>query len=180
MLVLVRAMAAIFAAAGLVIAATSAASAGDPSRFFGKYQGEVVTSVSAKSSEVGTKRQSTVEIKPSPDNGFLVYWTTEFLERPAGPDQIRASSIHFLPTTNPDIWRSANTGDPLYGQALIWAQVLNGSLNVYITIIPKEGYPVMAIYRRSLNGADMTLEYEKISDGKRQTVVSGTLKKVKS
>jgi hypothetical protein len=177
---LVRMMAALSAAAIVWVAATSAANAGDPGKFYGTYKGEVTTSVSAKPSEVGTKRESTVEVKAAPDSGFLIYWTTEFLERPAGPDRVRATSMHFLPTTNPDIWRAERTGDPLYGQALIWAQVTNQSLNIYITIVPKEGYPVMTVYRRTLNGEEMALEYERIEDGKRKTVVNGMLRKVKS
>jgi hypothetical protein len=173
----IRVMAAVFAAA-VTIAATSAANAGDPTRFYGKYQGDVTTSMSAKQSEVGTKRKSTVEIKAAPDTGFLVYWTTEFLERPEGPDRTRTTSMHFLPTANADIWRAERTGNPLYGQALIWARVSGQSLNVYITIVTKEGHPVMTVYRRALSGEGLALEFERIEDGKRQTVVSGMLKKV--
>lgn len=176
---LMRAMTAISAALVLCIAA-SAAQAADPAKFFGKFKGEVTTTVSAKQADVGTKRESTVDIKAAPETGFLVYWTTEFLQRAAGPDRVRASSLHLLPTTNPNVWRSERTGDPLYGQALIWAQVLDTSLTIYATIIPKDGHPVMTIYRRTLHGDDLALEYERIEDGKRVTVVAGTLKKEKN
>ena len=53
-------------------------------------------------------------------------------------------------------------------------------MTIYATIVPKEGHPVMTIYRRTLNGDDLALEYERIEDGKRTTVVTGTLKKEKN
>ena len=93
---------------------------------------------------------------------------------------VRPASLHFLPTTNPDIWRSERTGDPLYGQALIWAQVTAQSFTIYTTIIPKDGSPIMTIYRRTLSGDGLALEFERIEDGKRKTHVSGLLKKEKS
>lgn len=168
------------AAAVVWVAAAGAALAADPAKFYGKYVGEVTTSMAPKQSDVGTKRNSSVEIKPAPDTGFLVYWTTEFPERPEGPDRVRTTSLHFLPTTNPNVWRSERTGDPLYGQALIWAQVTAQSFTIYITVIPKDGSPVMTIYRRSLSGEGLALEFERLEDGKRNTLVSGLLKKVKS
>jgi hypothetical protein len=177
---LMRVMAAGCAAAVMWIAATGVAIAGDPARFFGKYRGEVTTSMAPKPSEVGTKRNSSVEVKAAPETGFLVYWTTEFPERPEGPDRVRTTSLHFLPTTNPDIWRSERTGDPLYGQALIWAQVTAQSMTIYTTIIPKDGSPVMTIYRRTLSADGLNLEFERLEDGKRKTLVSGLLKKEKS
>ncbi|MGE0423678.1 MAG: hypothetical protein AB7O88_15520 [Reyranellaceae bacterium] len=176
---LMRRMAAMSAALVLCVAA-GAAYAADPAKFYGKFKGEVTTTASAKPADVGSKRESTVDIKAAPEAGFLVYWSTEFLARPAGPDKVRATSLHFLPTSNPNVWRAARTGDPLYGQALIWAQVLDKSLTIYATIVPKDGRPVMTIYRRTLNGEDLALEYERIEDGKRTTLVSGTLKKEKS
>jgi hypothetical protein len=176
---LMRTMTAVSTALLLCVAA-AAANAADPAKFFGKYKGEVTTTVAAKPADVGSKRESTVDIKAAPETGFLVYWTTEFLARPAGPDKVRATSLHFLPTTNANVWRSERTGDPLYGQALIWAQVLDKSMTIYATIVPKEGHPVMTIYRRTLNGDDLALEYERIEDGKRTTVVTGTLKKEKN
>jgi hypothetical protein len=168
------------AAAVVWVAAAGAALAGDPARFYGKYRGEVTTAMAPKPSDVGTKRNSSVEIKAAPEAGFLVYWTTEFPERPEGPDRVRTTSLHFLPTTNPDIWRSERTGDPLYGQALIWAQVTAQSFTIYTTIIPKDGTPVMTIYRRTLSGDGLALEFERLEDGKRKTHVSGLLKKEKS
>lgn len=177
---LTRMMTAAGAAMVVWIAAVGVALAGDPAKFYGKYRGEVTTSMAPKQSDVGTKRNSTVEVKAAPEAGFLVYWTTEFPERPEGPDRVRTTSLHFLPTTNPDIWRSERTGDPLYGQALIWAQVTDKSLTVYTTIIPKDGQPVMTIYRRSLTGEGLNLEFERLEDGKRKTLASGLLKKEKS
>ena len=168
------------AAAAVWIAAAGTALAGDPAKFYGKFAGEVTTAMAPKPSDVGTKRQSSVEIKAAPEAGFLVYWTTEFPERPEGPDRVRTTSLHFLPTTNPDIWRSERTGDPLYGQALIWAQVTAQSFTIYTTIIPKDGSPIMTIYRRTLSGDGLALEFERIEDGKRKTHVSGLLKKEKS
>jgi hypothetical protein len=176
---LMRAMTAVSAALILCVAA-GAAYAADPAKFYGKYKGEVTTTVAAKPADVGSKRESTVDIKAAPEAGFLVYWSTEFLARPAGPDKVRATSLHFLPTTNPNVWRAARTGDPIHGQALIWAQVLDKAMTIYATIIPKDGHPVMTVYRRTLTGEDLALEYERIEDGKRVTAVSGTLKKEKN
>lgn len=159
------------------VAAAGVALASDPARFYGKYSGEVTTAMAPKQSDVGTKRKSTVEVKAAPDGGFLVYWTTEFTDRPEAPDRVRTTSLHFLPTTNPNVWRSERTGDPLYGQALIWAQVTAQAFTVYVTIIPKDGAPVLTIYRRTLTGDGLNLEFERIEDGKRKTLVSGLLKK---
>jgi hypothetical protein len=173
-------MTAASAAVVMWVATAGMALAGDPAKFYGKFRGEVTTSMAPKPSDVGTKRNSSVEVKAAPEAGFLVYWTTEFPERPDGPDRVRTTSLHFLPTTNPDVWRSERTGDPLYGQALIWAQVTAQSLTVYTTIIPKEGHPVMTIYRRTLSGDGLNLEFQRIEDGKPRTVVSGLLRKEKS
>ncbi len=177
---LTRMMTAAAAAAVVWVAAAGMALAGDPAKFYGKFTGEVTTSVAPKPTDVGTKRNSTVEIKAAPETGFLVFWTTEFPERPEGPDRVRTTSLHFLPTTNPDIWRSERSGDPIHGQALIWAQVTAQSFTVYTTIIPKDGSPIMTIYRRTLSGEGMNLEFERLEDGKRKTLVSGLLKKEKS
>ena len=54
------------------------------------------------------------------------------------------------------------------------------SFTIYTTIIPKQGHPIMTIYRRTLSGDGLNLEFERIEDGKRVTLVSGLLKKEKS
>ncbi len=165
----------------IVVAASSSLAAGnnDPSKFFGTFAGEAKTVFDSKNKRVGEKRTTRVEIRKAAEGRFVVSWTTDFPDRKRIAKRLRTTTMEFTPTGNPAVWRALRTGNPLFGQALIWARVADTSITIYIVGVLKSGVMLTAMYRRVLDGDTMKLEFERTEDGTRRRAVQGSLTRVK-
>lgn len=169
----------------LMIAVVTAASAftadaNDPSKFYGKFAGPAVTEFDSNPAAMGQKRSSEVEVKADTHKGFRLSWSTEISDQPDSEPRVRSTEMHFVPSQQTGVWHAINTGDPLRGQALIFAHIDESTLTVYIVGVEQNGRLMTAIYRRTVNGDDMALEFERSEDGKRERLVRGALKRSKS
>lgn len=168
-------------ALGLLVAimAIGSANADMPTKFFGKFAGEAKTTFDAKNKGVGKERKVAVDIKATQGGRFQVSWTTNVPGNKEIDKRLRTTTFEFTPTGNPAIWRALKTGNPLFGQALIWARLSGQTMTIYIVGMINDGVMVTAMYRRVVKGDTMTLEFERTEDGKRRRAVAGTLKRVK-
>ena len=156
---------------------TTGASAAELKAFYGKFAGEAVIEFDSRNKGVGSKRKSQVEIKAGPEKSFELSWTTSW-KPDANPARVRTARFIFAPTPQPNTYFATTTGNPLLGQALIWARVAGSTLTVYIVGMLDGGVMVSSVYRRTVNGSAMDLEFVRIEDGKRRRAVKGTLKRV--
>ena len=147
-------------------------------QFYGHFKGSAIASQKFPGGAGKLdNRGLDVTIKPWEKGGFSVSWSTVFLRRKAKRPKKRSMTLNFLRTVNPKVWRGARSGDPLVGNALIWARLDGKALVVYIIELKPSGESAMAIYRRTLDKGVMTLEFERRDDGKAVRLVRGQLKR---
>lgn len=148
--------------------------------FYGHYQGSGIAE-SADSLYFGvTMRDLDVVIEPS-SQGFFVTWTTVIRQGgdPNNPDVRRkGTEIEFLKTSNPLLFQSRTSRDPLDGGQLAWARIEKQTLHVYLMAIDEKGVYSVQIYSRTLTGAGMELVFRRITDGQAVREVRARLVKV--
>jgi len=146
--------------------------------FFGSFKGTAIASQKFPSGSGKLDiRDLDVTIKPLEKGGFSVSWSTVFRSRKAKQAKTRSMTWNFQRTVNPKVWRGVRSGDPLVGNALIWARVDGKAMLVYVIELKPSGESAMAIYRRTVINDVMTLEFERRDDGKAVRLVRGHLKR---
>lgn len=135
------------------------------------------------------ERDLTVTIRPWEDRGFTVDWTT-VIHRD-NRDKTTNMSINFYQSPRPGIFASAMRTDA-FGKTVpfnpvaedehpyVWAGLdkNNETLTVSALYITEGGGHEMQIYKRSLHEKGLSLEFERIKDGKRTMQVSSVLETV--
>ncbi len=147
-------------------AETEAAGALDA--FYGSWAGSGLSE-----NEVGYKfkltvRDVDVEIRKIKGGGFSIEWSTVQRKKgdPDNPTEVLKTTIRtFAATDNPLVWREAKSGDPLKGDPLIWARMEETTLILYSFVLEDSGAYEMQVYRRTLDGSGMALEFTRIRDG---------------
>jgi hypothetical protein len=127
-----------------------------------------------------TARDLDVEIAPK-EAGFTVAWTTiSYLERGAGEPEVRrkSSTLDFLPSGRPSVFKAAAAGDPFAGDPLAWARIKGKTLTVYLLNIREDGSYDMQSYARTLTGFAMDLTFSRVRDDEPQRTAKGKLIKV--
>ena len=112
--------------------------------------------------------------------GFTVAWTTVQRQKgdPNNPDVVRkSSSLSFVPSGRPGIWRAANSADPIAGGTLAWARVKGHTLTVNSMAIGDDGGHEMQVYERTLGDLGMTLAFTRLKDGEPVRTAKGRLVK---
>jgi len=154
------------------------------SDFYGTFKGNAESIISGEISE----RELTVVIKPWEDKGFTVEWTT-LIQRANGKKKLTDLSIDFYPSARPDIFASAMRTD-VFGRTVpydpvgeeadpyVWAGLEGKVLTVRALYIVEGGGYELHVYKRSLNEAGLTLEFERISNGDKVTRVSAQLESI--
>jgi hypothetical protein len=127
-----------------------------------------------------TARDLDVRIEPK-GNGFTVAWTT--VTHPGGDigsakTRRKSSSIDFLPSGKPGLFRAARPGDPLVGDAYAWARIKGQTLTVYVLNIDENGAYVIQSYDRTLTGFAMELTFARIRDDEPERTATGKLIKL--
>ena len=127
-----------------------------------------------------TARDLDVRIAPK-GAGFSVAWTT--VTHPGGEASTakvkrKSSTIDFLPSDKPGVFKAARPGDPLAGEAYAWARIKGQTLSVYLLNIDAEGAYVIQSYDRTLTGIAMELTFARIRDDEPERTATGKLVKI--
>ncbi len=166
----------VLAAAGPV-SALGAAQDLSIAAFFGIWKGNALSESELSTYFRLTERDLDVIIRPT-HRGFAITWTTVLRQKgdPANPEIRRKStSLSFVRTERSNVWRAATSGDPLAGYRLAWARVKGPTLTVTSLVIEDDGGFEMQIYRRTLSGLGMALEFVRLDDGETVRTAKGRL-----
>lgn len=152
--------------------------------FFGHWQGSGVSESEVSLSFRMTARDLDVIITSS-GNGFSLSWTTVQRQKgdPNNPDvERKGTEIIFLPSGKPGVWHEAQSGGQgtgsLAGGRYAWSRVEGNTLVTQIVEIDDEGRSNLHIYRRTLSGTGMTLEFRRLVDGELVRTVDGKMIKI--
>lgn len=148
--------------------------------FEGKWQGSAVSESDISVHFRLTSRDIDVEIRPSGD-GFDITWNTVQRQKgdPNNPREVLKSTSVAFRNVGANLWAAATNGDPLAsGAPYVWATVRDRSLIISSLRIYADGRHELQIYRRTLSGTGMELEFERLVDGEQVRSVSGRLVKV--
>ena len=159
--------------------AVSAAENLSISAFYGSWKG-MGQAHSPDSYFAMNARDLDVKIEPS-GAGFNVTWTT--ITHPGGEASLaktkkKTASIDFLPSAKPGVFRAARPGDPLSGEAYVWARIKGSTLSVYVLNIDDTGAYVIQSYDRTLTGFAMELTFARIRDDEPERTAKAKLVKV--
>ena len=138
-----------------------------PATFFGTFQGSGYAE-NRDSLYFGTTVRDLDGVIASSGNGFSVTWTTVIRSGgdPNNPDVKRkAQTVSFSPTGQAGVFRGTPSGDPLSGNAYVWAKIEERTMTVYIMTISEQGNYDMQSYARTLSGTGMDLVFTRIRDG---------------
>jgi hypothetical protein len=127
-----------------------------------------------------TARDLDVKIAPQ-GAGFRIAWTTvSYLEGGAGGSEVRrkSSTLDFLPSGRPGVFKAASAGDPFAGDAFSWARIKGQTLTVYLLNIREDGAYDMQSYARTLTGFAMDLTFTRVRDDEPQRSARGKLIKL--
>ena len=126
-----------------------------------------------------TARDMDVEIRPFGAGGFTVRWATILRQKgdPSAPvETLKETQVAFNPdTTRANVWVAATQGDPVKGEAMYWARLNGQTLTVYSLGIAEDGSAELQIYRRTLTGLGMELEFNRTVDGEAVRSARGKL-----
>lgn len=148
--------------------------------FFGHWKGSGISESELSVYFRLTARDLDVVIRPE-GAGFSVAWTTVQRQKgdPDNPDVVRkSSSLSFIPSGRPGIWRATTSADPLDGGTLAWARVKGRTLTVNSLAIDDGGGHEMQIYKRTLSDLGMALEFTRLKEGEPVRTAKGRLIKL--
>lgn len=148
-----------------------------PAAFFGTYQGSGVSSNRDSIYFAVTPRTFDVVIRQAA-NGFEVSWTT-LIRRGGDPDnpdeRQKKATRRFVATSNPQIFRGADSADATAGGVQSWARIEGATLSVYeMRVLASGAYDVQK-YDRTVTAEGMTLVYTRLRDGEPVRTVKGRL-----
>ncbi len=164
----------------VVGAAPAQATSAKIQAFFGKWEGNAVSESRISVNFQLTVRDINVEVGPS-GGGFLLTWRTVQRQKgsPSDPKEVlRETTLDFQPV-RAGIWRAGDSRDPLVDKgAYAWAFIDDQTLVVNVMRIGTDGRPELQVYRRTLTGGFMKLEFTRIVDGSAVRSAKGRLIKV--
>lgn len=171
----------LLAIAAIAIAATTAAAEDlDIAAFLGKWQGHALSESDISVDFQLTRRDIDVDIKAR-GSGFKLTWNTVQRQRgdPDKPiEKLRSTTIDFREVRT-GVWRDVNARDPLGApQPYAWARIDGRTLVVTVLQIEADGSDELQIYRRTLSGGLMELQFIRIVDGHQVRTARGRLGRV--
>lgn len=135
--------------------------------FFGQWKGSGVSESEISANFHMTVRDLEVIVKPAPDNGFAISWSTVQRQKgdPDNPTEaVKATTLTFA-ASGEGAWR-ASGGDPMAGGQLAWARMEENTLILSTFQVSGDGHGEYQVYRRTLSGSGMELEFIRIEDGR--------------
>ncbi len=148
--------------------------------FFGKWEGNAVSESRISVNFQLTARDIGVEVRPS-GAGFTLTWRTVQRQKgdPGNPTEVlRQTTLDFQPV-RAGIWRAGPSRDPLVDEgAYAWAFIDGQTLVVNVMRIGADGRPELQVYRRTLTGGFMALEFSRTINGTTVRNAKGRLIKI--
>jgi hypothetical protein len=171
----------LLAVATLVLAAGGAAAKSlDIAAFYGKWQGHAMSESDISVHFQMTSRDIGIEIEPS-THGFKLTWNTVQRQRgdPNNPvEKLKSTTIRFR-EARAGVWRGISSRDPLHAvEPYAWAHIVRQTLVVTVLQIELDGSHELQIYRRTITGGPMELEFTRIVNGRQVRTAKGRLIKV--
>ncbi len=146
--------------------------------FEGLWEGNATSETESSTVFPLTVREMDVEIRVKEDNSFIINWRTLQREKgdPSQPDAVlKETTRKFIPKTPGRVWKMAVTEDIYDGGTVSWAVLDTQALTIYSMILRDDGGFDMQIYRRTLTGLNMKLDFTALRNGAVRRTVSGTL-----
>ncbi len=162
---------------------TTAAMAADLgiAAFEGVWKGNAVSESEISANFQLTSRDIDVTVRTGGGGGFNIVWNTVQRQKgdPNNPRaKLKSTKMQFTPV-RAGVWRGVGSGDPLNSATPIaWAYVKERSLTIVSLQIYADGRHETQIYRRTLSGTGMALEFIRNVDGEQVRRASGRLIKV--
>lgn len=150
------------------------------SAFQGHWQGSGVSESEVSINFRMTARDLDVVITPTGD-GFSLAWTTVQRQKgdPSKPNVVRkGSEIVFQRSGRPGVWQDAQSARGKAGDRYAWSRIEDNTLITQIVEIDDEGRSDLHVYRRTLSGSGMALEFRRLVDGELVRTVDGKLIKI--
>lgn len=147
--------------------------------FFGHWSGSGLSESEVSANFQLTSRDLDVVIKPSGQGGFEINWATIQRQKgnPNAPtERLKSTTMTFVPIAG-GLWRSGEE-DPLAGGQLAWARIEDNSLVIGVFALDEKGRGEMQIYRRTLSGMGMQLEFARSVDGEPVRSAKARLSKI--
>ncbi len=170
-----------FLVATLVLAAGGAwAKDLEIAAFFGKWEGHALSESDISIHFKMTSRDIGIEVEPAA-HGFKLTWQTVQRQRgdPSNPtEKLKSTTIRFR-ELRANVWRGLATRDPLHAvEPFAWAHMDGQTLVVTMLQINVDGSHELQIYRRTITGGPMELEFTRIVDGRQVRTARGRLIKI--
>lgn len=168
-------------AAALLLAAAPAWAADLPiSAFFGEWSGSALSESSISVNFTLTPRDIGVVVRPAGE-GFALTWSTVQRQKgdPNNPEEeLKSTTVEFQPV-RAGVWRAAGAQDPAAsGEPYLWAHVDGQTLVVNGLRIDPDGRHELQVYRRTLSGSGMALQFTRLVEGEPVRTAEGRLVKV--
>ena len=168
-------------AAFLVLASAPAQAADLPiAAFFGDWRGNAISESQVSVNFSLTPRDIGVAVRPA-GQGFALTWNTVQRQKgdPANPqEELKGVTVEFQPV-RPGVWRAGPAQDPVdAGQPYLWAHMDEQTLVVTGLQVRPDGGHELQIYRRTLSGGGMALEFSRSVDGQPVRTAKGRLVKI--
>ena len=148
------------------------------SAFRGDWRGNAISESNISVNFPITSRDIDVSIKPNENGDFTITWRT-LLRQKGSPDSpketLKETTLTFVKTDQPNVWKDSKGGDVYAGDSISWAQLKKQTLTVYVMAISDSGDYDMQIYKRTLNGINMELDFTAIRDGAIRRTAQGRL-----
>lgn len=176
-------MRAVGMALAMVLALGGMARAADlpPSAFYGKWQGSALSESQISTYFRLSSRDIGVDIRAAGD-GFTLAWNTVQRQRgnPRSPlEELKSSALTFVASKRPGVWVGQQNRDPLESnQPYAWAYVQDNTLVVHSLLVGEDGRSELQVYRRTLTGNGMELEFTRTLDGEATRHAKGRLIKL--
>lgn len=146
--------------------------------FEGRWEGNAVSESSTSVNFTITSRDMDVEFRPEKDNSFTLTWRT-LLRQDGSPESpstvLKETTRTYLPAPAGKTWHSSQKGDVYNGDTISWATLKGQGITVYSMVLNTKGGYDMLIYKRTLTGLGMKLEFKAMRDGDLRRTASGTL-----
>ncbi len=164
-----------------VLAAPGGAKAADDitfDAFYGRWKGNAVAEEPPGSFLGFTSRDLDIVIGPK-GNGFNLNWTTIIYPEEEGKEvRRRNAAIDFVPSDKPGVFRGVGREDPHSPNGYVWARIAGQTMRVNSLTIDERGRYTLQVYKRTLTGRGMELNFVSITEDQPQRSVKGRLAKV--
>ena len=149
--------------------------------FEGVWQGNAVSESAISANFQLTSRDIDVTVRADGNGGFNIVWNTVQRQKgdPNNPrPKLKSTRMQFVPA-RAGVWRSSANGDPLTATTpYAWAYIKERTLQIVTLQIYADGGHETQIYKRTLSGTGMALDFVRNVNGEQVRQANGRLIKV--